>query len=69
MDTRYTPSQRLATLSLGQPVEHWLAARRAEGASWRDIAKQLRQQTQGHVDVSHEAIRQWHETSVERGAA
>lgn len=62
MGATETTAQRLATLTLGQPVHEWLAARRAEGASWRSIADQLREQTRGQIDLSHEAVRQWHES-------
>ena len=60
MGTTETTAQRLASITLGQPVHDWIAARRAEGASWRQIAEQLRQQTNGEIDLTHEACRRWH---------
>ena len=54
-----TPSQRLATVLLGQDVRDWLRTQRADGASWRIIARNLYNQTNHQVDVSHEAVRSW----------
>lgn len=68
MDTRDTPTQRLATICLGQPVREWIAARRAEGASWRSIADQMYEQTRGEIELTHEAVRQWHD-GADKGVA
>lgn len=57
MDT--TPSQRLATLHLGQPVHQWIAERRQAGKSWRHIARDLSEATNGEVDLTYEALRLW----------
>ena len=54
-----TTTQRLAELLLGQSVESWIAAKRDAGRSWRQIADDLTEQTNGQVTVSHEAIRLW----------
>jgi len=54
-----TPSQRLASLLLGQPVDKWLRAKRDTGRSWRLIARDLYEATNGQVDVTHEALRRW----------
>jgi hypothetical protein len=54
-----TPTQRLATLLLGQPVRDWIAEQRENGRSWRTIANDLKARTNGQVDVTHEAIRGW----------
>lgn len=54
-----TPTQRLATIYLGQPVDQWVTERRAEGLSWRVIAHDLTDATAGAIVVSHEAVRQW----------
>lgn len=64
MATRETPSQRLATLVLGQPVNAWIAAQRAAGSSWRKIADDLSASTGGQVVVTHEAVRTWHEAEA-----
>ena len=57
MDT--TPTQRLASHLLGQPVGDWIADRRDTGRSWRLIARDLHEQTGGAVDVTHETLRAW----------
>jgi hypothetical protein len=54
-----TPTQRLATLLLGQPVREWIAEQRERGNSWRKIADDLNARTNGQVDVTHEAVRGW----------
>ena len=59
-----TPTQRLAGLILGEPVQTWIARRREAGASWRDIAADLRDRSNGQVSVSHEAVRRWAEESA-----
>ena len=41
MDPTDTPTQRLAAAALGQPVTDWIALRRADGRSWREIAADL----------------------------
>jgi len=54
-----TPTKRLAELLLGQSVESWIATKRDAGRSWRQIADDLSEQTNGQVTVSHEAVRLW----------
>ena len=54
-----TPNQKLAGLLLGQPVKDWLATRRATGRSWRLIARDLYEATNGQIDITHEAARKW----------
>jgi hypothetical protein len=56
-----SPTQRLATVLLGRPVREWIAEQRELGWSWRKIADDLYIATDGLVDVSYEAIRQWGE--------
>lgn len=56
-----TPTQRLASLILGQSVTDFIAARRATGTPWRLIERELRDATDGQIDVTHETLRQWHE--------
>ena len=60
-----TPTQRLAGLLLGEPVNQWISLRRSNGASWRAIAKELDAATGGQVDVTYETLRGW----MERDAA
>ncbi len=56
-----TPTQRLATVILKQPVADWIIGQRELGRSWREIADRLDHATKGEVKVSHESIRQWSE--------
>lgn len=57
-----TTTRKLASLILDEPVADWVAAQRAKGLSWRLIAHQLRDVTDGQVDVTHESIRTWSTT-------
>ena len=56
---RQTPTQRLASLLLQQPVTDWIADRRDAGTSWRLIARELHTSTQGQIDVTAETLRGW----------
>lgn len=58
-DVPKTPRQRIADLLLGRPVEDFIAERRANADSWTSIAIALRDATDGEIDVTGEAIRQW----------
>ena len=60
-----TPTQRLAGILLGEPVNQWISLRRSNGVSWRAIAKELDAATDGQVDVTYETLRGW----MERAAA
>jgi hypothetical protein len=57
----HTPTQRLAGLLLGRPVNQWIAERRAAGRSWRLVARDLYEATNGQIDVTHETVRVWSE--------
>ncbi|HWH01928.1 MAG TPA: hypothetical protein VNV66_22030 [Pilimelia sp.] len=52
--------QRLADLLLGRPVVDFIGERRADGTHWHSIATALRDATDGEIDVSGEAVRQWY---------
>lgn len=54
-----TPTQRLAGLLLGEPVTPWINRRRAEGASFRAISRELFERTNGQIDLAHETLRLW----------
>lgn len=54
------PRQRLADLLLGRPVLDFIAERRADDASYRRIAADLRDATSGEIDVSDVTVRAWH---------
>jgi hypothetical protein len=59
--TDQTPNQRLASLILGQPVQSWIITRRTAGRSWRLVARDLYEATNGQIDVTHETVRNWAE--------
>lgn len=54
-----TPTQRLASILLGRPLSGWIEERRNEGRSWRLIARDLFDATNGQIDVTHETLRAW----------
>lgn len=55
-----TPTQKLAGIILGRPVEEWIRDRReTTGRSWRLISRDLYEATNGQVDITHEAVRKW----------
>lgn len=54
-----TPTQRLASTLLGQPLEEWVAARRLMRMSWKAIAAELSVSTNGQVNISRETLRGW----------
>ena len=56
-----TPTQRLAGMILGEPVAAWIARQRSAGKSWRAVAADLRERTNGQIDISYEAVRRWAE--------
>ena len=53
------PRQRLASLLLGRPVLDFIAEHRANGASFRTVAAELRDATSGEIDVSDVTVRAW----------
>jgi hypothetical protein len=56
-----TPVQHLADLLLDERVEDWVATRRnrERPLSWRRIALELRDVTEGKVDVSPTTLLAW----------
>ena len=54
-----TPTQKLASIILGQDVREWIVRRRSDGRSWRLISRDLYEATNKQVDVTHESIRSW----------
>lgn len=58
------PRQRLADLLLGRPVLEFINERRADDVSYRRIATDLRDATDGEIDVSDVTVRAWHLSSV-----
>lgn len=55
-----TSMQRLASLLLDEPLEHYVRSRRAEGRAWRLIARDLWTDTSGEIDVTYETLRTWY---------
>ncbi len=57
-----TPNQRIASDLLGRSVIDYIGEKRdaVPRWSWRLIARQLHTDTDGLVDVTPEALRQWH---------
>lgn len=64
-----THAQRLADALLGDegPLERFVRSRRAEGVSWRMIARELYERTD--VDVVHETLRLWYPDPAKDKAA
>lgn len=57
-----TPTQRLAELALGRPLDEYVAEKRNAKPrwSWQLIAEQLAEDTNGQVVVTREALRNWY---------
>ena len=57
-----TPTQRLAAIKLGRPLEEYVNEKRTARPRWpwTLIAEQLEIDTDGEIKVSHEALRQWY---------
>ena len=54
-----TPMFRLADLILDGQLRTFIAERRAAKRSWRLIARDLYEATDGQVDVTYETLRSW----------
>lgn len=56
-----TPTHRLADIALGDsgPLEHFVRTRRAEGRSWRLVARDLYESTGQNIDITYETLRAW----------
>lgn len=59
MDMRTTPTHRLADLLLPTTLADFVQTRRGNGRSWRLIARDLHEQTDGQIDVTAETLRAW----------
>lgn len=53
-----TPKQRLASVLLGTPVAPWIRARRPH-TTWRHISQELREATNGEIDVPVQTLINW----------
>ena len=62
MPTELTPTQRLAALVLGRPLDEYVTEKRQATPrwSWELIAEQLAADSGGQVDISREALRRWY---------
>lgn len=54
-----TPTEQLADVLLGQPLQDYVLSRRPE-RSWRLIARDVYTATNGRIDVTHETLRGWY---------
>lgn len=54
-----TPLQRLAGNVLGEPVGPWIRARRPARKTWRQIAAELNEATQGQINVPIQTLINW----------
>lgn len=52
-------ADRLLRRDAGMPLDEFVLSRRGRDASWRSIAADLAVTTDGVLDVTAEAIRQW----------
>lgn len=52
-----TPSTRLATHLLGEPLRDWVLRHRDDDRSWSWISSKLSAVTEGQVELSHEWLR------------
>lgn len=56
-----TANRRLAELTLGRPLDEYVAEKRDARPrwSWRLIATQLSEDTGGEINLSHQTLRVW----------
>jgi len=54
-----SPLRRLADTLLEEGLTAFVESRRADGMSWRLIARDLREQTDCSVDVTEQTLRTW----------
>ena len=59
-----SPLQHLADLAVGQPVEDYIAARRAAGITLRAIAREIAEASGGRVDPTERTLRNWIESAT-----
>jgi hypothetical protein len=55
-----SPLYRLADTLIEGGAAAFISDRRREGVSWRRIARDLRDATDGSVDVTEQTLRSWH---------
>lgn len=64
-----TPLQRLASLLLEEPVMPWIQRRRDDGMPWRGIASELKDATDGEIDVPYQTLIYWAEERAGKAAS
>lgn len=62
-----TPARRLAEHLLATPLDVWVTERRARGDSWRSIAQEIQDLTNGRVEIVGETLRGWFRTDADDG--
>jgi hypothetical protein len=62
-----TATQALAEVLLGEPVQGVIRRLRADGLSWQGIADQLRNDTDGILDLNRETYRLWSTKDLQSG--
>jgi len=61
---RKSPTHRYADVLLERPLAELVAERRSAGVSWRRISLELRDATNGEIDVTYETLRSWFPEAV-----
>lgn len=61
--------RRLADTLLEGGLDDFVESRRRDGKSWRLICRDLREATNGEIDITEVTLRGWHAASVGRTAA
>lgn len=59
MSANVSPIQELAALLLERPLDEYVAEKRDASRSWRLIARDLMDDTDGKVDVTEQTLRNW----------
>lgn len=52
-------THRYADVVLDRPLADYVAERRGNGVSWRRISLDLRDDTDGEIDITYETLRAW----------
>lgn len=62
--------QELASLTLGQPVEDWITEHRVAGTrTWRQLVRDLREVSEGRIDVTIQTLQNWAPAAKNYGRA
>lgn len=71
MERTLTPTQRLAEIALGRPLAEYVAEKRTARPRWpwNLIAEQLRDDTNGEIDVVAETLRGWYSDDLDEAKA